>query len=352
MPEAQTAPVTQPVVVPAGAEMNTPDTAGPSDVDSRAAQLIEDIRAGKFGDEDGEDGADLVEEPAAAADVEKSEPVEAKTEPAEPVTDADKERREKLARATKFEEQARAKTAKIQDTERQVQDLFAKAQEADRRAQERLSAAEAKEKQMLDPAHLVQVIKKHLTGAQVAQLISDDLDPAKSAEMALERTVTPKLAEMQAKIDAYEKRDQEARRQAQAESTQQAFLSAVKTDAADKPYIMRLLSVRPQELATRADRMALRHIAEKGAADYNEVLSAVESELSDMATLLSLQTPGDGEAPSEVPADTSAAAPAPRARTLTNRNSAGRSTIVKDDDSLSGLEDRAAELKRLARKSG
>lgn len=358
-PEAQAAPNTQQPVVAPPPPAN-PEGVAPDDVDARAAALIEDIRAGKFSDDDGAE--EVTEAPAKAPPANDAETETPGNDNAETAandneaapTDADKERLAKIARATEIERAARDKASKAAEKERAADEKVRRAEEREQRATELLAKAEAKEKQLLDKAHLVQFIKKNLTGAEVAQLITDDLDPARSAEMALERTVTPKLAEMQAKIDAYERRDQEAKARATQEAHQRAvvdnFLAAAKQGVADKPYARALLEKRPEEFAARADAIALRLVAEKGATDYNEVLSKVESELSDFAALISPQPSGEVAAPSEAAHGT--AAPAPRARTLTNRTSAGRSTLAQDDDSLAGLDARADELKRLARKSG
>jgi len=352
MTEAQTAPVTH-NAQPGQGE-------APADVDVRAAQLIDDIRAGKFADDEGEEAADTpavapakTKEPEQAADT-KGPGEEEAEEPQKPETDVEKERRERIARAQELEKQARKEASAAAEERRQVAEMRSAVEQERRQVAELKQKLAEQEKIWSDgPAFLARA-KKLIPPDQLGEWLADSMNPVKQAEWAARQAAkeaSPEIEALRAEIAAL-KQESGARR---VQTTQQqviaTFTDYAKSSSAELPHVGVLLEKRPHELVDRAEAAAQRFLAKGESYDYNSVLREVESELSGFASLFSPKTPGENAAPSDTAANANAAQ-APRARTLTNRNTAGRSTIVNDDDSYAGLNDRAEDLKRRLRPAG
>lgn len=369
MNEAQTTSATQTPAVPALTEAN-----GPADVDSRAAQLIEDIRAGKFKGEVGDTAETVAEhevdkektkEPEQAAETKGAGDEEA-AEPQKPETDAEKERRERIARAQELERQARKEASTAAEDRRQVAEekaridtLAKQVAERDKAIAEREKAIAEREKMFDDGPTFLAEAKKRISPDQLGEWLADSMNPVKQAEWAAKAAVreaqsAPETDQRIAKLEA-----QVAEREAQIEQQMLAarqqeligsFTEHARAQTSTLPYVGVLLEKRPHELLDRAEAAAKRFVAKNEFFDYNLILREVETELSGFASLFSPKATGEAAAPSDVANGT--AAQAPRARTLTSRNSAGRSTIVEEDESLAALEDRRDSLIRRLRTSG
>lgn len=340
-----TAPATP--AAPAAAPAAAPEIQS-TNVDARAAELVEQIRSGALKDADNDTGEEMaIPAPKPANDTGNDAPADEADKP-EP-TPEEKERGERLARAREAERKAVESSKKAAEKERLLTERERALEASHKEVATLRQQLEAAHKQFLDPAHLVPLIKKHLAPEDFGQLIIDANDPDKRAEWQVkkQRETDPELKAMREELA--EIRREKAHRAAaeQNKGVETQFFEHVRGKAAELPYVARLLAKRPEELLQRANRIADQLHKQNGQVTYDEILPLIERDMSDYASLLAT---GDAEVPSPQTAVAATAdePSATRARTLTNRTGAGRST-VPNDEAIGSLEDRAAELKRLLR---
>lgn len=334
-------------------------------VDDRANALMEQVRAGNFD----EDAA-----PAEAGD----EPAPPKDAKAKPAPDADEEadtkaepedRGKTLDRIFKLEREHKAKDARLAQREASIEAKEQAWTAREKAIEEREAAAKAaeaaakeRERAFDDPSlwmhHLIEkvpfeVALEHFKKAQ---------DPSYAAELAARRVLAqqkrdePKEADdgTKAKLAALEAKLAEKERAEARASAEADVVRAAKDAAAEFPDVHRLAEKRRDEFLHRVHNAADELRKRGEVVEYQNVLQEVQSTILEERKRYE-ELFGGSSTESDEPSSTAAKSPTQsaqvsKARTLTARTSAGRSSIVEDDDFATlSLDDRAAKLKEVAR---
>jgi len=329
---------------PTATETAQPDPLAslPEGVEERSDALLKMLSTESIG---AEPDMATIEAHFAEQDGDTAPEVPRKAEPpkdAGPPQQAD-DKLERLKKAAEVERQAHAEKSKLAEYRQRLEANERALSERERSFAERESQIAEREKHLTDPAFLLPLLRSKVPPNQLAEWMTEEMNPATAAEWAMKRAQAqqPKenseLKEMRAELDALKRE-----RVAEAQRVQH---EAARKESADKlmalitdetPHLSALSKGAPEELLRRADAIADRLVAKHGGATYNQVLSELEKELTTIAKFLAPQSQPAAEP----------VARADRARTLTAGNSAGRSSIANVSQAGS-VEEKAAALKRL-----
>lgn len=277
--------------------------------------------------------------------------------------DADVERRERVARAAAIEREAVKARSRIAEEKARFD-----AQVAAFEAERRRVAEKAAELERLsevfsgkDPLALLERISEHVPPDQMADYLLQAKDPAKRAEWAAKRAAKeaagrkdPELEQLKAQIAEMRAEAQQMKVQKAQADAEAQFSGVAKSMADDAPHVAKLLERRPQQLIASANEVA-NYLAgtdpewshTDSSTRMRKIVEFIETDLSGFASVFAPQTSAGDQA--STPASQ---APVQKARTLTGRNSAGRSSLLDEDASAKmTLDERAEHLKRLARRS-
>lgn len=182
---------------------------------------------------------------------------------------------------------------------------------------------------------------------EVAKWLMSSTDPAKAAELAAKRTLSPveqKLAELEARERAREERDRQAAEQAQVqqlvEQNHKVLASHLESVKAEAPLAAAFMQNSPGEY-----RRAVESICDALPAGFTaqDVIDQLEENLSALAKALQIQAATTPSTAKPTPK------PAAAKANVGNRLAAERATTVdpSDDDEGGDLEERARKLKAL-----
>lgn len=394
-PEAATAPVEVGISVEA-------------DADLRAAQLVDDIRAGKYGADAtpqggeiniGEDGAidlsdsglddvdaaeaandnddaeapanDNAEEPAAAEDETPEEKAKAAALEREAAFEREKQkaRREQSERETRIAQREQQLQAEVQRIQGEING-YVQALEKQR------AEYETRLKSLDDPDELLTLIADRIPAEKLAKHIEDELNPARQAERAVRRAQREAAKQVDPRLEALTKAVEEMRqRDAQRAAAEQAaqvqakaeadFVGAVESVATTAPLVASLLKKNKARAIALADRLAAElfgtpegqaaYARLDGSTNFEKVAMYMQEHLADLQFGAEAAQPPPGKEAGRTPEAAAPQAQVTRARTLTNRTAAGRSSPVDDLSSrkhanvFAGVEDVATELKQRLR---
>lgn len=267
------------------------------------------------------------------------------------------ERRARLALASQKMRDRVDEKARQTAQERMQADLAA--------AQKRADEAEARAKAALDRAilkdpvaALLEMEREGVPADKVAEAIRERLtNPAAIATREARQAMSPELAAMQkqnaelaARLEAFEKREQERSAAAQAEQDTRAFFGYVQQSAQRAPLAAKLLAQDPEEF------IAIANIAGERNPDLDQasLLDAVEEALDTEVRGIAQKYGGLFEALQTNPSQQKAPPPTPRAAaqatTVSNSLAQGRTAIVDEEKDWAALplEERAARLIRSA----
>ncbi len=145
---------------------------------------------------------------------------------------------------------------------------------------------------------------------------------------------------MRAEMAALKQEREQARFQDTRQKEEQQVISLAVANEEHVPYAARLASTQPAKFNSLVHAMA-RHLRNSGEqVTYEGIVQAVEAELSGYAEVYRpKQTVGEAT-PSAVPVS----AQVSKARSLSSRTTAGRSTLASPDDKIVPLNERADDL--------
>lgn len=351
------------------------------DIDVRANLLREAIASGKFGRDDADDGGEAIDltgdagdddevaAPAAAGSAdavdagEDDDADDAKTDAKAADEDVDeaaeKAEHAALEREAAFERKKRSFEKSITERETRLareietanQQLHAAWQQIEGlRAQAEKSHQEAAsfKERLKDPAFLLPLIAEHIPAEQLTKHLEEGLSPAKQAEWAIERKLreaqkpNAELEEIKQTVQSLTKEIQTARAAEAQRKAEADFAAHTKGAAADVPLAAALLARNPERYFAMAHQAADRLARTKGSTTFDDIATYIEEELRGFQLH---ETPAT---PRQEASLATEAAPSPtvtRARTLTNRTTAGRSTLPVDEGAGESVEDRATALK-------
>lgn len=271
--------------------------------------------------------------------------------PAEEAADPDAERKERLERVREMEKQHFSRANKVTERERA-------AEAREKAIAERESRVQSLEGAFADPDGLLSLLEEKVGAEKLSHWILQQADPAKKAEHAAKRVKT----DIEKQIDDLRKKAEEERAQLAAErrtlAERQEFEKAagqlhsrVREVADDAPLVARLWDKRPQRAAAMADQIAREFQAQGVAWNFDDVILTMRERLDDEASIYSPTQDSGGEQQQS----TRAATPSARAtakQTVSNRQAADRSSIVKPEDLADlPLDERARRLERRLRGS-
>jgi hypothetical protein len=341
-------------------ETTTHSDVGAGDLSSRVAKVLGDLSGGAQVDalENVKAEPETAEAPAeggsargadgkfqkkGAKDGDSAET--AATEPAAP--DPEAERQTKLARVHELEKQSYAKAAKLTERERS-------AEARDKSLREREERLTALERSWDDPEGVLEMLEKRVGIEKLNGWILSQADPAKRMEATAKKAASAaeeRVAKLEAEIKA---REAKLAADARALAERQAFNAAAnqitsmaKQYAAEVPLVARLFEKRPQAAVAMADQVARSFQGEEF--NHADVLLRMQAALAADAEIFGAQNSAESGNPSTQVASPAAAVKAKT--TVSNRDAAERSAIVKPDDeadlSLEERAQRAIERRRL-----
>ncbi len=345
--QATAATVETPVLAPV--EPGEVDT-----VDSRADELIKTLRAEKNAPKPSKDGPDddegePVEAPDAGEDADEGDVEEVEPLAAAPVVDpAAEQRKAALKRAAELEKKAHSANERVLAREARATERERVAVEREKAADARATEAERILSALKDPSTALELIGKHVDADKLGGWMLESQDPVKRAEWAAVKAAKEASApspEMVAAIEEMRAMKQElaqTRHDNTRRSEEQAVVNLATSNAEHVPYASALATHKPQKFLAlvHATAQALRARGEQ--LSYERIVEQVEEDLSDLSPVYAPKHAAAEAAPSAAPAP----APASKARSLSSRTTAGRSTLASQDDKPAPLDDRVAELKR------
>jgi hypothetical protein len=264
-----------------------------------------------------------------------------------PAADPDAERKEKLARIHDLEKNAFAKASKLTERERA-------AETRERTLKEREERLTALERSFGDPESLLQLLEEKVGAEKVSQWLLQQADPAKRTELAAKKAtsaVEEKLQKLQEELRAKEQKLESERRALEErhafERATSQLVGRVKEVAEEAPLVARFFEKRPQAAANMADQVARSFQGQEF--NFDDVIIRMQQALAADAEIFGAQQSAESGTHSN--RATSQSATAKAKTTVSNRDAAERSSIVKPDDeaelSLEERTQRAIERRRL-----
>lgn len=304
-------------------------------VDTRAEALIKSLKKEK---------ATAKPEPEPEPEAKASEKEDAQAEEKIAPAPAKDERAEALKRAADLEKKAHfanqrmlEREAKAVAHETQLKEYHSKLEAKERELAQRMKAFE-------DPVALLELLSEKVPAQQLSSWLHEAQKPEKRIEWEMKRqkeAINPELAELKAELARMRQEQQSERQGVARRQAESGAIDHVKAAATTYPYAANLASTKPQMFVQMLHNAADYLRSQGESVDYDSCARYINEDLSGYAPVFASQK-ADAAAPSETPVT----APASKARTLSSRNSAGRSTLVNNENDLAPLDDRVADLKR------